>query len=109
MKMIADLQCALDNHKQMISQRDQELEEAFIQISAMKDLDKHKNQDFEQIKQELYDVSSAYNNLKEDNIVLESQVFFFFGKILFQLNKDQEIRRRKSVCGKRNRKITSFG
>jgi len=83
MKMIADLQCALDNHKQMISQRDQELEEAFIQISAMKDLDKHKNQDFEQIKQELYDVSSAYNNLKEDNIVLESQVFFFLEKSCF--------------------------
>ena len=81
--MIADLQCALDNHKQMISQRDQELEEAFIQISAMKDLDKHKNQDFEQIKQELYDVSSAYNNLKEDNNVLESQVFFFLEKSCF--------------------------
>ena len=78
LKNIADLQCALDNHKQEISKKDQELEEVYIQLSALKDLDKHKDHDFEQIKQELYDVSSAYNNLKEENISLESQVFILF-------------------------------
>lgn len=40
----------------------------------MKDLEKHREQDLEQMRQELYDLSSAYNNLKEDNIFLESQV-----------------------------------
>jgi len=74
LKTIADLQCSLDNHSQLISQKDQELEESYIEISALKDLDKHREQDFEQMKQELYDISSAYNNLKEDNIYLETQV-----------------------------------
>ena len=59
----------------MLNQKDQEMEEAYIQISALKDLDKHREQDVDQMKQELYDISSAYNNLKEDNILLENQVF----------------------------------
>lgn len=71
------MQCALDDCKNALTQKDQEIEEAYIQISGLKDLDKHKDQDLEQIKQELFDLSTAYNNLKEDNIYLESHVSSF--------------------------------
>lgn len=77
MKTIADLQCALDDCKNILTQKDQEIEETYIQISGLKDLDKHKDHDLEQIKQELFDLSTAYNNLKEDNIYLESHVICF--------------------------------